>query len=52
MPNSKEIILNAVKELPENAGFEEAIEKLYLLSKIKKGITQFWVMPLFLTKTL
>jgi predicted transcriptional regulator len=40
MINSKEIILNAVQELPDNAGFEEAIEKLYLMSKIKKGITQ------------
>lgn len=40
MPNSKEIILNGIQELPEDVGFEEAIEKLYLLSKIKKGITQ------------
>ena len=40
MLSSKEIILNAVQELPDNAGFEEAIEKLYLMSKIKEGITQ------------
>ena len=40
MINSKEIILNAVQELPDNAGCEDAIEKLYLMSKIKKGINQ------------
>ena len=40
LANSKEVILNAVRELPENASFEEAIEKLYLMSKIKKGINQ------------
>ena len=38
MLSSKEIILNAVQELPDNAGFEEAIEK-HLMSKIKEGIT-------------
>ena len=40
MKNPKEIILNAIQALPENAGFEDVIEKLYLMSKIEKGISQ------------
>jgi len=36
----KEQILNAVKELPSDASFEDAMERLYLLYKIERGIAQ------------
>lgn len=36
----KEVIVNAVQSLPDDAGFEEAMERLYLLSKVEKGLKQ------------
>ena len=36
----KSEILNAVQGLPEETSIEEAIERLYLVSKIKTGIQQ------------
>ena len=34
----KEKILNAVNELPEKVSFEDAMERIYFLYKIEKGI--------------
>lgn len=31
---------NIIRELPEDAGIEDAMEKLFLLYKIEKGIEQ------------
>ncbi len=36
----KKKILKAIRDLPENIGIEEAIEHLYFLYKIEKGIEQ------------
>lgn len=36
----KEVIVNAVQSLPEDTSFEEAMERLYLLSKVEKGLKQ------------
>jgi len=36
----KEKIIHAVEELPSDAGIEEAMERLYLLYKIEKGIRE------------
>lgn len=36
----KEVIVNAVQSLPEDASFEEAMERLYLLSKVERGLKQ------------
>lgn len=38
--SEKDRILRAVKSLPSDAGIEEAIEKLYLLHKIDRGVQQ------------
>jgi len=38
--NTKQQILNAIEELPDNAKVEDALERLYLLYKIERGITQ------------
>ncbi len=42
MKNStvKEKILNAVNELPEEVSFEDAMERIYFLYKVEKGIQQ------------
>ncbi len=42
MKNStvKEKILNAVNELPDEVSFEDAMERIYFLYKIEKGIQQ------------
>ena len=37
---SKEEILKALAELPDDAGVEEALERLYLLYKIETGLRQ------------
>jgi len=37
---SKQKILKALAELPDDAGVEEALERLYLLYKIENGIRQ------------
>ena len=38
--STKQEILKAIAELPEEANFEDALERLYLLYKIDKGIKQ------------
>jgi len=35
---TKESIVKAMSELPEDASYEEAIERLYVLLKVEKGI--------------
>lgn len=36
----KEKVLNAVTQLPQNADFEEVLERLYFLYKVEKGLQQ------------
>jgi len=36
----KQQILQAMEQLPEDADFEQAMEKLYLLFKVQRGIEQ------------
>jgi len=36
----KQKILKAVEELPTDAGIEDAMERLYLLHKVEKGLRQ------------
>jgi predicted transcriptional regulator len=38
--NTKELVIEAVKDLPENAPIEDAMERLLLLAKIERGIEQ------------
>ncbi len=38
--NTKELVLEAIKDLPENAPIEDAMERLLLLAKIERGIQQ------------
>lgn len=42
MPDSrsKERVLEAVRELPDDATVEDAMERLYLLSKVEEGLRQ------------
>ncbi|MBI2901095.1 MAG: hypothetical protein HYY17_12990 [Planctomycetes bacterium] len=40
MATAKEEMVRAIETLPEGAGFEEAIERLYLLYKIQRGLAQ------------
>jgi len=37
---TKQKVLKAVKSLPEDASFEDAMEKLLFLAKIEKGLEQ------------
>ena len=37
---TKEKVLKAVQDLPENASFEDAMERLYFLAKVEKGLDQ------------
>ena len=37
---TKQAMLKAIAELPEEANFEDALERLYLLYKMDKGIKQ------------
>lgn len=37
---TKQQILKAMEELPEDAGVEDALERLYLLYKVEKGLGQ------------
>ena len=39
-PKSKERVLEAVRDLPENATVEDAMERLYFLAKIEEGERQ------------
>lgn len=36
----KERVIEAVRELPDDATVEEAMERLYVLAKIQKGLEQ------------
>jgi hypothetical protein len=36
----KDQILNAIQRLPENATIEDAMEQLYLIYKIERGIAE------------
>ena len=38
--DTKQQILKAIEALPENAKVEDALERLYLLYKIERGIEQ------------
>jgi len=37
---AKEQILKAMEELPDDAGVEEALDRLYLLYKVERGLRQ------------
>ena len=37
---AKEQAIKAIKDLPQNASIEDAMEKLYLMFKIDRGIKQ------------
>ena len=37
---TKEQMLRAIQELPDNASVEDAMERLYLLETIERGIAQ------------
>jgi hypothetical protein len=37
---TKEQVLKAIQELPQDATFEDAMERLYLLYKVERGIKQ------------
>jgi predicted transcriptional regulator len=37
---SKQRILNALDDLPEDASVEDAIERLYFLAKVEKGFAE------------
>ena len=34
---TKEAIVKAIQALPEDAGYEEAIDRIYVLMKVEKG---------------
>ena len=36
----KQQILKAIEELPDDAGIEDALDRLYLLYKVEKGLRQ------------
>ena len=37
---TKEKVLEAVKQLPSDASIEDAIDRLYLLYKVERGVSQ------------
>lgn len=37
---TKEMVIEAVKDLPDNAAIEDAMERLLFLAKIERGIEQ------------
>ena len=37
---AKTEIIRAIQELPDDAGFEDAMERLYFLAKIERGLEQ------------
>jgi predicted transcriptional regulator len=39
-PKSKERVLKAVRDLPDDASVEDAMERLYFLAKIEEGERQ------------
>ena len=36
----KQKVLEAVQQLPSDASFEDAIERLYFLAKVERGLSQ------------
>ena len=38
--NTKELVIEAIKDLPDDAVVEDAMERLLLLAKIERGIQQ------------
>jgi len=39
-PKAKERVLEAVRDLPDDATVEDAMERLYFLAKIEEGLRQ------------
>lgn len=39
-PKVKERVIDAVRELPDDATVEDAMERLYFLAKVEKGLQQ------------
>jgi len=39
-PQAKQEILRAIQELPEDASVEDAMERLYFLAKIERGLAE------------
>jgi hypothetical protein len=39
-PRVKERVLDAVRELPDDATVEDAMERLYFLAKVEKGLQE------------
>ena len=39
-PSTKELLRETADKLPENASVEDAMERLYFLAKIERGIEQ------------
>jgi predicted transcriptional regulator len=39
-PTIKQQVLDALTQLPENASYEDAMERIYFLSKIQRGLDQ------------
>lgn len=39
-PQTKSEIIRAIQDLPDDATLEDAMEKLYFLAKIERGIAQ------------
>lgn len=39
-PSTKQLIREAVEKLPADATVEDAMERLYLLAKIERGVAQ------------
>jgi predicted transcriptional regulator len=37
---AKQKVLKAIEELPDDAGVEEALDRLYLLYKVERGLRQ------------
>ena len=37
---TKQQILKAIEEIPDDAGVEEAMDRLYLLYKVERGLVQ------------
>jgi predicted transcriptional regulator len=39
-PTVKQRVLEALEQLPADAGFEDVMERIYFLSKIERGLEQ------------
>jgi len=39
-PTAKERVLEAVRDLPDDASVEDAMERLYFLAKVEEGLRQ------------